>query len=375
MPRAVCGTPVLRMKKAKQDEMAFKKAKAEQAALKIGIYGRQGSGKTFTALMMAEGIAATTKKRVAYVDTERGTDFYTKAVTERRIHPEAFDFDAIYTRSIAEVTKEVRALKPAEYCCVVLDSVTHLWEAAVNAYSGRKGGGGQIPFHAWTGIKKPYKELMQFLINSPMHVLLCGREGQVYETDPNTDEVKASGFKMKAEGETPYEPHILFRMDPERNRDGSTTIRIYAEKDRTSVLAGQTIVLYTPDGKTPKNATFDRLVKPLLGLLGDKQAQVETNDEAAARDSEEIAAAAAAKDKRSLELREEYEARFKLAKTSEDVEALSKELTKDLKAQMHAEDVTALRDAYKAAAAKAKGETTVVRDPEANADPRDAEAP
>jgi pantothenate kinase-related protein Tda10 len=63
----------------------FQKAKAEQAALKIGIYGPPGSGKTFTSLLMAEGLAQATKRRVAYVDTEHGTDFYCKAVPMRCI--------------------------------------------------------------------------------------------------------------------------------------------------------------------------------------------------------------------------------------------------------------------------------------------------
>ena len=48
----------------------FRKAKAEQAALKVGLYGPPGSGKTFTALLLAEGLAKATKKRVAYVDTD-----------------------------------------------------------------------------------------------------------------------------------------------------------------------------------------------------------------------------------------------------------------------------------------------------------------
>lgn len=37
--------------------MAFKKAEAKQARLKLGIYGGQGSGKTLTALLIAEGLA------------------------------------------------------------------------------------------------------------------------------------------------------------------------------------------------------------------------------------------------------------------------------------------------------------------------------
>ena len=42
----------------------FAKAKAEQAALKIGIYGPPGSGKSFTSLLMAEGLAKASGKRV-----------------------------------------------------------------------------------------------------------------------------------------------------------------------------------------------------------------------------------------------------------------------------------------------------------------------
>lgn len=335
--------------------MAFRKAKAEQAALKIGIYGPPGSGKTFTALLLAEGLAQHYGKRIAFVDTERGTDFYARRVPERRVHQDAFDFDAEYSRSISDVSKSVRGLNPSQYAVVVIDSVTHLWEAAVAAYTGRTGKGGQIPFHAWGRIKKPYKDLMQFLLNSPMHVILCGRQGVVYETDQDTDEVKAVGLKMRAEGETPYEPHILFRMDPERHRDGSTTTRIYAEKDRTGVLSGQTITLHTPDGKTPPTATFDRLARPLLSLLGDTQAHIDSGDETAARDAEAFEVALAERDRVSRESRAEYEARFSLAKTDADVESLSKELTKERKSQMHAEDVAALRAAYQTARDRVRG--------------------
>lgn len=127
----------------------FRKAKAEQAALKMGLYGAPGSGKTFTSLLIAEGLADLTKKRVAYVDTEHGTDFYCQAVADRGVHPEAFDFDAIYTRSLTETIEETKKLDPKEHGVVVVDSFTHLWEAAQAAYSGNVNRAGQIPFHAW----------------------------------------------------------------------------------------------------------------------------------------------------------------------------------------------------------------------------------
>src|SRR3989304_10153174 len=99
----------------------FKKAKAEQAAIKMGIYGPSGSGKTFTALLLAEGLAEISGKRIAFVDTERGTDFYCKEVPARKIHPNAFDFDALNTKSITEIISAIKGLDPKVYGVVVID--------------------------------------------------------------------------------------------------------------------------------------------------------------------------------------------------------------------------------------------------------------
>lgn len=316
----------------------FRKAKAEQAALKIGIYGPPGSGKTFTSLLLAEGLANSTGKRIAYVDTERGTDFYCKAVPSRSVHPEAFDFDALYTRSLTEVLSSVKSLKPDEYGVIVLDSVTHLWEAAIQAYGGNQTRAGTIPMHAWGKIKKPYKDLMATLLSSPMHVLICGRQGTEYATDEETDELKAVGVKMKAEGETPYEPHILIRMEaikPKKSMELATIVA-YAEKDRTGVLAGRSFV----------NPSFDSLCKPLLGLLGGTQAHMDTNDETAVKDAEAIAEQDREREANSAVLLEEWTAKIMLCKSPEDLKAIGKQITPQLKAQMLPQDVTKLREKY-----------------------------
>lgn len=316
----------------------FRKAKAEQAALKVGMYGPPGSGKTFTALLLAEGLAEATGKRIAYVDTERGTDFYCKSVPSRNVHPDAFDFDALYTRSLTEVLAGVRALPTEQYGVVVLDSVTHLWEAAIAAYGGRQTSAGTIPMHAWGKIKKPYKDLMAFLLSSPMHVLLCGRQGTEYSTDEETEELKAVGVKMKAEGETPYEPHILLRMEamkPKKTNELATIVA-YAEKDRTGVLAGRSFI----------NPTFDSLCKPLLGLLGGTQARIATADETAVTDAESIAADDSARTEKSTALLKEWSAKITLAADSAALKKLGKEITPELKAKMAPADVAGLREAY-----------------------------
>jgi hypothetical protein len=314
----------------------FRKAKSEQAALKLGLYGAAGSGKTMTALMIAEGLSKITAKRTAFVDTERGTDFYCQAVKSRAVHPEAFDFDALYSRSIMEVLSAVKGLNPEEYSCIVLDSITHVWEAAIAAYAGSQTKIGTIPFHAWAKIKKPYRELIAYLLNSPLHVIFCGRQGNIWEEDEASGELKNVGTKMKAEGETPYEPHILIHMECQRRKDGTSDIAAFAEKDRTGVLAGKTFL----------NPTFNTLIAPIIPLLGGVQAHMQTGEEAAVSDSEAIAAEDSAKEQRSAELLREFKAHIELAKTKKDLKDVGGKITPALKSQMTTADVAALRESY-----------------------------
>ena len=318
----------------------FMKAKPQQARLKVSIYGPPGSGKTFSTLLMAEGLAKVRGKRVAYVDTERGTDFYAQAVKSRKVHPEAFDFDALYDRSIAEVSSAVYGLDPKEHGIVVLDSISHLWEAAMDAYTGKKTKIDSIPMHAWGRIKKPYKDLIKFLIASPFDVFILGRQKNLFEKDEETEELTKVGVAMRAEGETAYEPHICIRMESRQNPEDSTDSIYVAnvEKDRTGVLAGRRI-------KNPGFAT----IEPLLPLLGEVQAPAEDEEERIAKDGELLAKneeKAAAKEEKSRGLFADFQAKVvgsaNLAALSEAAEAIKKS-----KRYLLDEHEAALREVYK----------------------------
>lgn len=316
----------------------FRKAKPQQAALKMGIYGPAGSGKTMTALLIAEGLARLSGKRIAMVDTERGTDFYCQAVQSRSVHPEAFDFDALYTRSITECAAAIRGLKPDEHGVMIIDSITHIWQAAIEAYAGRQTSIGTIPMSAWGKIKRPYKDIMSMFLSSPMHAILCGRQGVEYSTNEDTEELKAIGLKMKAEGETPYEPHILIRMEAIKPKKTSERADIvaYVEKDRTGVLSGRSFV----------NPTFETLCVPLLGLLGATQADMGTLDGAASIDAEALAEAEKSRAEGSERLLANMSAKIALSDDAAALKKLGNEITPKLKASMLPEHVTSLREAY-----------------------------
>lgn len=249
----------------------FTKAKSEQAFFKVGLYGKTGSGKTLTALLWAEGLAARDNKRIAYIDTERGTEFYAMDIPERKVHPKAFDFDRLITRSIMETVEAIESVDPAVHSVIVIDSITHLWEAAKASYIGKLMSNGQIPVQAWGGIKKPYKKLMSLFLDGNFHAIICGREGVEMEDDDEGNS-KVVGTKMKAEGETSYEPHALGRMRPERDDDGGHIIRVFFEKDRSGILAGRTI-------EWPSYGTIEPIIAYLNGTQQGKLGSVEENAE------------------------------------------------------------------------------------------------
>lgn len=318
----------------------FKKADPQQARLKVSVYGPPGSGKTFTTLLMAEGLAKVRGKRIAYVDTERGTDFYAQAVPERRVHPEAWDFDALYSRSLADITDAVRSLNPNEHGIVVLDSISHLWESAMDAYSGKKTRIDSIPMHAWGKIKKPYKDLVSFLIGSSFDVFILGRQKNVFEDD-EAGEMHKVGVAMRAESETPYEPHLCLRLETKQNPDNSVESMplCYVEKDRTGILGGR--VLKWPNFQT---------IEPLLPLLGEVQAQPEDAEERAAKDAELIERGeddrAKTKAEKSRALRLEFqELLFGSSGLNQLIEV--GEAIKKQKRYILAEDHSALTEIYK----------------------------
>lgn len=318
--------------------VSFSKATPQQARLKMMLYADAGCGKTATALLFAEGLAKKEGKRIAYIDTEHGTDFYAQAVPQRTWHPAAFDFDAIYTRSLADVIGAVRGLDFRQHGVVVIDSLSHLWEAAIEAYQGKLTRADTIPIQAWGAIKKPFKGLIRFLLENPVHFVLCAREANTFDRS-DEGEWNKTGVKPQTEGKTKYEPHIVGRMECVQSKEDSTrsTYLVRFEKDRTGVLGGRTIA----------NPSFST-IEPLLPLLGTVQATTEDPDDVAERDGaliDESDEKSVEKEARSRTMLADFHAKIAAAASLDDLAKVAGEL-KVAKKKMLAAHVDSLRSVY-----------------------------
>ena len=178
---------------------------------------------------------------------------------------------------------------------------------------------------------------MTFLLNSPLHVIICGREGSEFETEEGSGETKKVGTKMKAEGETAYEPHILLHLEALKSRTGAGIITAFAEKDRTGILAQKTI----------QWPNYENIIVPILPVLGVEQGRIETHAETTAKDAENLADAEQAKADESAELLKRYSAEFDLVRGNEQLETVSKSLSAAVKRKLLPAHVKELRNKYR----------------------------
>ena len=162
----------------------FRPAKRESISLLLGFIGGTGSGKTYTALRVAKGIAG--EKRFAVIDTENG---------RAKHYADDFAFDHADLREpfTAEAyTEAIASADKAGYPVIVVDSMSHVWAGhggtldqheselermAGNDWKKRE----QCNLAAWSKPKQALKKMTQDLLQIRAHVILCFRAEQKIE--------------------------------------------------------------------------------------------------------------------------------------------------------------------------------------------------
>lgn len=218
----------------------LQEAKSETAFLKQGIYGEAGSGKSFTASLVAIGLHRLIKadNPVAFADTETGSDFVKHL------------FDAAGIKLMVAKTRAfidlLGIVDEAEKTCSILivDSVTHYWNELMAAYL-KKNNRSRLVLKDWTILKPMWREFTDRYVNSKLHVIICGRSAdkwdQVEDEDGST-ELRKVGTKMRTETEMGYEPSLLIEMEAVQMspRAGGKYVHVaYVKKDRFDIINGK----------------------------------------------------------------------------------------------------------------------------------------
>jgi hypothetical protein len=198
----------------------FRPAVRENVPLLIGLAGGTGSGKTYSAMMLAKGIAGS--KPFAVIDTENG---------RAKHYADLFHFDHADITAPFRPTRYAEAIEAADkagYPCVVVDSASHEWYGdggCLDWHDELMGGDQKKNLAAWIEPKREHKRMVTRLLQVRAHVILCFRaepkveavrENGRTEIRPKASLVGLDGWIPISEKNLPYELTASFLLTADK---------------------------------------------------------------------------------------------------------------------------------------------------------------
>ena len=201
----------------------LKEATNQMAFFKCGMFGNPGSGKTYTASLLAIGICkAINNEKVAYFDTETGSDFMLPKLRAEGLKP-----FVLKSRAFTDLVNVIKECQKSNVGVLIIDSITHVWRDLCESYK-KKLNRRKLQFQDWDTVKNEWQKYTDLFVNSGVHIIVCGRAGYEYDYDMNEDGTKdliKTGTKMKVESEFGFEPSLMIEME-----------RVTPEKDEVAEL-------------------------------------------------------------------------------------------------------------------------------------------
>lgn len=163
----------------------FRPAVRENVPLLIGLAGGTGSGKTYSAMTIAKGLA--NGQRFAVIDTENG---------RAKHYADEFQFDVADLAAPFRPNRYADAIAAADaanYPVVVVDSMSHehagdggLLDWHEEEFQ-RLGGRDAVKMTAWIKPKMAHKQMVSRLLQMRAHVILCFRAEEKVEIIDDPD--------------------------------------------------------------------------------------------------------------------------------------------------------------------------------------------
>lgn len=214
--------------------MGFQKAKREQIAVKVLLGGASGSGKTYSALRLAKGIAKKAGGKIAAIDTENG---------RIRYYADEFDFDDMRISAPFEPEKYIEAIDDAVdagYSVLIIDSITHEWDYCLAVHSKMTGNS----YTNWSKITPRHDAMMEKILQSDVHVIATvrGKDEYVLEDKDGKKVPQKVGLGYKQRDNTEYNYTVTFNIDQKSHVAD-------VMKDNTHLFEGRYEMLTEKDGE------------------------------------------------------------------------------------------------------------------------------
>ena len=209
----------------------FRKAERRKAKLRLAITGPAGSGKTYGALLVAQGLGG----KIAMIDTENGSGDLYSAVC---------DYDILNINAPFDPRKYIQSIHDAEnegYDALIIDSLSHCWisEGGLLDIKEQLAASGKYnSFSAWSKVTPLQNKLIEAMLTSKCHIIATMRSRTDYVqvvNDKGRTEIRKVGLAPVQRDGMDYEFSLVFDL----NNEHTVTV----SKDRTSLFDGQSFTL------------------------------------------------------------------------------------------------------------------------------------
>lgn len=209
----------------------FHRASKARGLLRLAIMGPPGSGKTYSALAIANGLVGDS---IAVIDSERGSaSLYAGTVA-------TFDVLELQTFEVERYIDAINAAGKGGFKCLIIDSLSHAWAGVggllerVDNIARRSKAGNS--FTAWRDVTPLHNQLVDAILAYPGHVIVTMRSKVEYVLEDDGRGKKAPrkvGMAPVQRDGLEYEFTVVIDMDADNF--GAVT------KTRCPALHGQVI--------------------------------------------------------------------------------------------------------------------------------------
>lgn len=204
---------------------SIQRAERRKVKIRIGLSGPAGSGKTYTALMLAKGLIGADMSRVCIINTEGD---------RAHLYAHLGDYSVIKLNAPYSPERYIEAIAAAEkagFACIIIDSLSHEWSAAggvmdqvdkIKEANPKK--------NAWLELTPRHRRLVDKVVTADAHLICTFR----VKTDYNFDTGKPvkTGLKDDQRDGWDYEMTVYGRL--------SITHLLDVEKDNTGLFPKDT---------------------------------------------------------------------------------------------------------------------------------------
>lgn len=188
--------------------ITIRKAMRAGARVVLGLAGVSGSGKTYTAIQLAYGLAGYDAKKVGLLDSEnRRGSLYSDVLQKATTRPTSEPFmiaDLAAPFSPDRYRQSILEFQAAGTDVLVIDSGSHEWEGFGGCDDIANEGDPKMP--RWNKAKREHRRFLNTMLQCDMHIIVCLRAREKVK-------VEDGGKKITPLGILPIcEKNLMFEM-------------------------------------------------------------------------------------------------------------------------------------------------------------------